>query len=225
MKSTNKIYKKLLDNLHYPFLFFFPKELKILFKEQKELSQIEKIFDVLAVFDINKENYKVEKGHDLSFLLQKFPRLESNMFLLTDAKSNLSEIQFNFLLKKYKSQIDLWTYFASEFATKSKFISDPIFIKNKFSFINQKAVFKLHQKEIEESFVNCGKRRYSLDAFLELFKSKEERVEEKKMIKKKATKIENKKKKHPIVSNEEVDAYLLKQLFSIDVEKLNGANQ
>jgi hypothetical protein len=216
--STSDIYNKLTIGLLYPMVIYLPKYLLGIVQDDKRFIELKNFVGILFSVENEAYNFIVDMDDNLFFMLNKGRFLESNMFHLIDAKETLKNEQFIYLLNKYKAQVDAWTYGAQVLQKDIETEIDPLFVKNKSYVIYQATILEQHQYNLEQQFVDCDKGKYEIDLKSTLFKNiedakRETLLNQPKTIKKSTT------KKQPILLNSDVDNYLLKHVFGVNVDK------
>lgn len=215
--TTNAIFDKLFERLLYPMLVYLPKGAGQVLKQSEEFQVLDKFVGFMLAIENKSYNFLVTEQSNLLFLIGKSKLLESNMFDLLDAKENLSNEQFHFLANKYKSHVDSWVFITQELKKDIVKVNDNLFIKNKGYIEHQATNFEQHQKTIESHFPSVDKTRYNIGLehlsakVLEYEKSKQTKNQQE--INKKTT-----IKKQPLISNKEVDSYLLEKVFGVNVK-------
>lgn len=215
--STNDIYDKIFIRLFYPMLLYLPKYLTDVFKVNKKLNVFENLVGILFCFENEDYNFVLDDNSNLVFLMNKAKYIERNMFDLIDAKETLKSKQFQFLLTKYKTQVDLWTFASALLQKDIETTTSALFVQNKGYINYQATILQQHQNNLEEHFEECERTIDDFDLKSLLLKNIEKE-------KNKATENQqksNKKprlKKQPIISDSEADAYLLKHVFKVTTE-------
>ncbi|MBU3012271.1 hypothetical protein KO506_12715 [Polaribacter vadi] len=215
--TTNAIFDKLFERLLYPMLVYLPKGAGEVFKQSEEFQVLDKFVGFMLAIENKSYNFIVTEQSNLLFLIGKSKLLESNMFDLLDAKENLSNEQFHFLANKYKSHVDSWVYITQELKKDIVKVNDDLFIKNKGYIEHQAINLEQHQMTIENHFPSVDKTRHNIGLehlsakILEYEKSKQTKNQQK--VNKKTT-----IKKQPLISNKEVDNYLLEKVFGVNVQ-------
>lgn len=215
--TTNAIFDKLFERLLYPMLVYLPKGAGEVFKQSKEFKVLDKFVGIMLAIENKSYNFIVTEQSNLLFLIGKSKLLESNMFDLLDAKENLSNEQFHFLANKYKSHVDSWVYITQELKKDIVKINHDLFIKNKGYIEFQATNLEQHQMTIENHFPNVYKTKHKVG--LEHLKARVLEYEKNKQIKNQQE--VNKKttiKKQHLISTQEVDNYLLKKVFGVNVK-------
>jgi hypothetical protein len=216
--STSDIYKKLTIGLLYPMVLYFPKYLLEIVQDDKRFIELKNVVGILLCVENREYNFLVYMDDNLFFMLNKGRFLESNMFDLIDAKETLKNDQFIYLLNKYKAQVDTWAYVAQVLQKDIETAIDPLFVKNKNYVIYQATILEQHQYNLEQQFVDCDKGKYEIDLKSTLFKNIEDAkrqtlLNQPKTIKKSTT------KKPPLLLESDVDNYLLKHVFGVNLDK------
>jgi hypothetical protein len=216
--STSDIYNKLTIGLLYPMVIYLPKYLLGIVQEDKRFIELKNFAGILFCAENQKYNFLVDNNDSLFFMLNKGRFLESNMFHLIDAKETLKNEQFIYLLNKYKAQVDAWTYGAQVLQKDIETEIDPLFVKNKSYVIYQATILQQHQYNLEQQFVDCDKGKYEIDLKSTLFKNIEDAKRQTMVNQQKS----NKKatiKKQPLLLESDVDNYLLKHVFGVNLDK------
>ena len=155
---------------------------------------------------------------NLFFMLNKGRFLESNMFDLIDAKETLQNDQFIYLLNKYKAQVDAWAFAAQVLEKDIETAVDPLYVKNKSYVIYQATILQQHQYNLEQQFVDCDKGKYEIDLKSTLFKNIED-AKRQTILNQPKTIQKSRTKKQPLLLESDVDNYLLKHVFGVNLDK------
>lgn len=213
-KTTNDIYEKLNNRITYPILLYMPTYLDKLLSEKKDFEVLRNLFGFLLAVQSDEENFIANEDSNMLFMMDKAKILNRNLFDLMDAKANLSEEQFEFLLSKYKDQLDAFAFIAETLKLDITSSKNKVLKKHKGYIIYQATTFYQHQLEVEKQFPTSQKSSYTIDLKSLIFNSQQ--------LSNKATGVEQQisnkpptKKKRVIITNEEADSYLLQSVFHL----------
>lgn len=203
IKTTDQTYAILSGNLYYPILLYIPDVFLELFSKYKEFDWLLKLKDLLLCVEDENYNFFGNQESDLSFMIKKQKKLESNIHHLVDYKATHTGEQFIYLLNKYKENLDAYT-FASELLVEDVNKSSSKLLKTHKSFFTlQEFYFKQHQSNLEKLFPDCVKSKYNKflgPALLKDFIKNHQKSALEKRLK---------------ITDEEVDAYLLRTVFNV----------
>jgi hypothetical protein len=216
--STNDIYNKLTIGLLYPMVLYLPEYLLEIVKNDKRFIELKNFVCILLCVENQEYNFLVDMDDNLYFMLNKGRFLESNMFHLIDAKQTLQNDQFIYLLNKYKAQVDTWAYVAQVLEKDIETTIDSLFVKNKSYVIYQATIMQQHQYNLEQQFVDCDKGKYEIDLKSTLYKNIEDAKKQTILNQPKSVK-KSRTKKQPLLLDSDVDTYLLKHVFRVNVDQ------
>jgi hypothetical protein len=170
-------------------------------------------FDTIVVI-IDEETIKSEDYTSYLLRLTEKPNLLlQNIFRLLDCKVNLDSLQFDHLLEQYLKQLDFYVLVANEL-DKNLLNSFPkIDEGSKFGFSMQAEYFNSHLLELKSKF-NVTKDQPKLAITVNRFKDAFPFIKKLEGSSKKEKSTPLKKAKE--LTNEEIDAFLLQNVFHID---------
>jgi hypothetical protein len=168
------------------------------------------------VIESKEHNFIVNENSNLLFVLEKSKVLENNLFDLVDAKEIPIEKQFEFLVHKYKHQLDAFT-FISDILRKDFVISENVVLKKHTSYsILLATMFQEHQKNVNGDFLEAPKLDYNF-VFKDLFIKRQETDVSKALLDYKPITSRPKAIKISKITSKEADCYLLKTIFGLEV--------
>ena len=245
MKKENtlhEIFDDLFDNLTQNFLFYIPREIlpvevsKGLFNQE-----FTRLLNRFIVYDQNSAIRFLEDSTYATHNFSKGSLLNNNVFELLSKKQTLEPEEFSFLINKYYEQSETYFYI-SDWLNQNidKFMSKKLDLTISGYFLIQTNYLKSHYKNILNHFYKEKDEipRGSFDVlktievqFPELFKSfkrieKNNSGPEKKNtnqiqldnIATASTKLKTgyeRKKKVPLISNDEAEGFILEAVFNL----------
>lgn len=227
--GLNKDMTDLLDNIKRSMIFYIP---SIVFKtvEKNYLDELESygILNTMFYMDAKGDFKVIANGTEYVALLSKNKILKSNVFELLDLKTRLDKNAFHYLIDDYFIELE-----------SQIFLTDVICKEAKHTTANYKPEIQgflelqynqliEHQEELKQKF-GSWKSKFELDRIFSVFDNKsidakqDKKVREFLEVKFNSEKSKPNKKfkdKGPILSETEVDKYLLKTTFSLDFSKI-----
>jgi len=227
-------FNSLLPNLWEEFIFFIPnrsipKSIKNNFKNQ----DIEKYFNRIMVFDTYKGPMLYEEGSNNNKIILKSSKLENNLFRLLDKQNLTNPSEFNFILEKYLEQIECLKYISQWMYENLEQVHDINETKKGLFFIQQNH-FEKHVKAFKSQFYknNIDENKNVLNVE-EIIKSTLEQInkqeQEQNQIQsptsdvatdlatdKDSQKTPQKATKQPLISEQDAEKMILKQVFNLD---------
>lgn len=216
----------LLKKINRRVIIYFSRKL-IEENSGKNLSALDKVGMTNNLILI-KEDGNLEPityGARAVFLFQKEKNLKANLFELLKMKAKIEKNAMSFLLDNYFTELDTFikfTYFVKANAQDEAVNYIPE-IQNALDF--QYRVLVEHKEELKEHF---GKWKLNVDlerVFGYPPPNTKVHVDKKllnNIAQNKTTKPETKKKKLPLLTEKEVDIYLLNTVFGLDLMILNN---
>jgi len=233
-------FNSLLPNLWEEFIFFIPnrdipKSIKNNFKNQ----DIEKYFNQIMVFDTYKGPMLYEEGSNTNKIILKNSKLENNLFRLLDKQNLTNPSEFNFILEKYLEQIECLKYLSQwmyENLDKVNCTNETI-ETIKGLFLIQMNHFDKHVKAFKSQFYknNIEANINSLNVE-EIIKSTLKEINKQEQIQtqsptldvatdlaigKDLQKTPQKASKPPLVTEQDAEKMILKQVFNLDTSIIN----
>ncbi len=228
--TIDNTFNNLKNNLYKPLIFYVPRS--IIPDNKKELygsSKFDSIFNRIVVIDKKGNILELKSNIKLLQLLEKPTLLDENIFLLLDEKEHLKPYQFNYLLEKYIEQINFYVLI-SDWMDKNIIIniidldSD---IKSYFEL--QKKVFQKHLGVFKNNFLsNTISYSKPVDVLKNIEKDfppfnqfiKKQNASNIKFNEKDTTIKERvKKQKTILITEEEVENFILDIVFNLDVKR------
>ena len=235
--SLHQFYLSLIPNLVSELFFFIPKnEIREDIIEKLDFLQTTNIFNTLYVVDYYKGPMTYKKGRVNKRLLLKESDLDKNLFSLLEKKSEVKAHEFNYVLDKYFELAECLFYITNWMNNN---INQIIQADDSSTgiFYMQSLTYKKHFEILIKNFYPTKdiipKGNYNALELIETYfpditsqynKTKEpptivptslEKVQKEKQPPLKQT------KKPPLITETEAEQILLKQVFNLDLKKLN----
>ncbi len=219
--ELEKKHRALQEKLYKPFIFFIPES--IIPEEKKgstEAKRLEPILNAIIFVDKNGLDRGLDQNPNLLELFGKNSYLDENMFLLLDEKERLTSAQFNFLIKKYIEQFNVFDYVSNWLNENLTLYIDKVEDKIKAYFVFQKMAFQNHKELLQQNFtlnvIPQPKPKEVVDQIENTFKAFDQFKiirENKEPTPKPVHK--NPKKKPILITQEQAEDFLLRTVFNI----------
>jgi hypothetical protein len=236
MKKTDleTFFYSLLPNLWEELIFFIPdKDIPKDIKDKIVKTDFQKFINKVLVFDTYDGPVLYEDGRNNKKIILKASKLESNFYQLLEKEKTTSSLEFNFILEKYREQIECL-----------KYISEWMYLNlNQVEKFDQtvKGLFQMQLSYYEKHlnvFVNqfsktrtdYNKIKFNLESIIksqlkEIVEKKENHTKKEETQSAQNTSLNNntpqKVKKQPLVTYEEAEKHLLKKVFNLDLNVIS----
>lgn len=218
-----------IKRIRKPIIFFLPKEGFDGILEEKELNDLQEVgfLNTLVITEIDGATLPITKGEQCLMILEKDSILKNSVLEFLHLKSELNESAFYYLYDDYMKNLSKWIMTAEFVKTEAKTKAKNYFKEVQSYLELQHKFLKLHQKELNSHFGDW-KMKYALDRF-----NKSKSTTKKTNLSQSSIPIPNNivetatsssnsnSKKKKKLSVAEVDDYLLKSVFNVEIDKNN----
>jgi len=226
-------FNSLLPNLWEEFIFFIPsRNIYDSIKDNFKNQDIEKYFNQIMVFDTYKGPVLYEEVTNNNKIILKSSKLENNLFRLLDKQNLTNPSGFNFILEKYLEQIECLNYISQwlyENLNQVNEINETI----KGLFLMQMNHFDKHVNAFKSQFyknnIEATKNPLNIE---EIIKSTLKEINKQEQIQTKSPTLDiatdlatgkdlqktpQKTPKQPLVTEQDAEKMILKQVFNLDI--------
>jgi len=194
--------EELLEKIIRPIIFYFPRY-PLEFALGKSLKSFDSIgfTNALVVVDKDGNNKYLAKGMEAFVLLEKEKILKQNVLELLKTKESQDEASFNYLKSNYFKELDAWIKTTKIFKERAKIDTKNYINEIQGYLVLQHRLLKEHQIELQRYFEDPDQ-----------IKTTEIIVGDKK----------SKTQKIQLISEKEVDNYLMTYVFNLDSKRFNN---
>ncbi len=232
--AMSKDYQKLLLSVQRPILLFVPgRLLKTLDNDSVEFLRSVKLLNHLIFYDSKGKATIITHGFETMELFKKTKILKSNVLYLLEQEAKSGSKAFKFLINDYKEELETWLNVTESCKNNAAKDTDNYFEGLQVYLDMQYDMIKTHQKEILHRF-RSKKQSFNANRITKFIENNTKINSNQKLKDSVKINIDNrslqpiiKSKKKPILllSEKEVDNYLLKCIFNVDFSKINNKNQ
>lgn len=228
-----ELFIQIRDNLTKSYIFYLPDSLMKSFEQMSILKSIPAdAFNQLGVIDSNQKISLDYKKVDFISMMNKVGILDENMYTLFQAKEDLKDIQFNFLIEKYIDFLDSHCFLTGwMYSNISSFIT-PVSEETINLFRMQSEFLEQHYTKVRKHFnLDPKGRELNVKSIVDHYK---EKFNDAKFSVKVPSKIPNvpiketiqtkpraKKKKPVLITDEDADRFLLETVFHVKFRNEN----
>ena len=222
--GLEKKHKALLENLYKLFIFYVPES--IVPEEKKEsieAKNLEPFLNAIIFVDGKGLDRGLDQNPNLLELFGKNSRLDENMFLLLDEKERLTSAQFNFLIKKYSEQMNVFVYVSNWLNENLELYIAMVDDKIRAYFALQKMAFQNHKALLHQNFILNAIPQPKPQKVIDQIETTLKALDQFKTIKEKkqpTSKLPTKKlkKESILITKEQAEDFLLRTVFNVNTE-------
>ncbi len=218
-------YKALQRNLYKSLIFFIPESIvPVEKKESLEVKKLQPILNTVIVIDKEGRDRSLDQNPDLLQLFGKTSQLDENMFLLLEEEERLTSNQFNFLIKKYSEQINVFVYVSNWLNENLELYIAKVDDKVKAYFVLQKTAFQNHKELLHQNYslnvIPQPKPQEVIEHIENTFNGfdKFKTIKEDKEPTSRPV-LKNPKKKPILITDEQAEDFLLRTVFNVNIQK------
>jgi len=232
MKKTDLeiFFYSLLPNLWEELIFFIPdKDIPKDIKDKIVKTDFQKFINKVLVFDTYDGPVLYEDGRNNKKIILKASKLESNFYQLLEKEKTTSSLEFNFILEKYREQIECLKYISEWMHLNLNQVKElDQTIKGLFQM--QLSYYEKHLNVFVNQFsktrTDYNKIKFNLESIIksqikELAQKQSIQIQNSETHINQTDSINNntpkKPKKIPLITQEEAEKLLLKKIFNLDL--------
>ena len=232
MKKTDleTFFYSLLPNLWEELIFFIPdKDIPKDIKDKIVKTDFQKFINKVLVFDTYDGPLLYEDGRNNKKIILKASKLESNFYQLLEKEKTTSSLEFNFILEKYREQIECLKYISEWMHLNLNQVKElDQTIKGLFQM--QLSYYEKHLNVFVNQFsktrTDYNKIKFNLESIIksqikELAEKQSNQIQNSETHINQTDSINNntpkKPKKIPLITQEEAEKLLLKKIFNLDL--------
>jgi hypothetical protein len=232
MKKTDLeiFFYSLLPNLWEELIFFIPdKDIPKDIKDKIVKTDFQKFINKVLVFDTYDGPVLYEDGRNNKKIILKASKLESNFYQLLEKEKTTSSLEFNFILEKYREQIECLKYISEWMHLNLNQVKElDQTIKGLFQI--QLSYYEKHLNvfvyQFSKTRTDYNKIKFNLKSIIksqikELAQKQSNQIQNSEIHINQTDSINNntpkKPKKIPLITQEEAEKLLLKKIFNLDL--------
>jgi hypothetical protein len=236
MKKTDleTFFDSLLPNLWEELIFFIPdRNIPKDIMDKTTNFKLKKFLNKVLVMDTYEGPIEYKEGRNNNKTLLKASKLESNLYQLLEKEKATSSLEFNFILEKYREQIECLKYISEwMYLNLNQVEKFDQTVKGLFQI--QLSYYKKHSNVFLNQFyknrTDYNKIKFNLESIIksqlkEIVEKKENHTKKEETQSAQNISLNNntpqKVKKQPLVTYQEAEKHLLKKVFNLDLKVIN----
>ena len=194
--------EELLERITRPILFYLPRyPLELIVEKSLKSFDTIGLTNSLVAVDKNGNMKYLTSGSEVLILLEKEKILKQNVLELLKAKESQENTSFNYLKSNYLKELDAWIKTTKIFKERARIDTQNYIKEIQGYLVLQHRLLKEHQNELQRYFEDP----YQINTTEIIVGDKKSKIQ-----------------KIQLISEKEVDNYLMTHVFNLDSNRFNN---